>query len=374
MRRAQRRRRRLISLVAAVALPTTLSAGYLYGFASDQYVTEFRFSVRRQMPVRADPASGATTLAGGNPMMAIVQDSEVVVQYLKSRQIIQDVASRVDLDRIWGRDDADYLSRMDRGAPVEDRLRHWKTKVDPFFDMANGLVSVQVRAFSPEDSLALAVAALDLSERLVNDMSKRAQNDAVAFARREVDAAEERLKRVQVDLATFRNANAVLFPTINATVVAGVEAKLRESLADARARYTNQLAQGVRSDTSQARSLRTQITALEEEIARVRSEITGPGNGRSGPPLATVVTGYATLEVEEKLATKAYERAQAELQQARAEAARQQVYLNAFVRPTPAERSLYPVRWRFLLQVALGSFVVWCLLMLIWQAARDHAD
>ncbi|TWT10684.1 hypothetical protein [Reyranella sp. CPCC 100927] len=363
-----------MSLVAAVVVPTTLSAGYLYGFASDQYVTEFRLAVRRQMPVRADPTSGATTLAGGNPMMAIVQDSEVVVQYLKSRQVIQDISPRVDLDRIWARDDADYLSRMDVGAPVENKLKHWKTKVDPFFDMANGLVTVQVRAFSPEDSLALATAALDLSERLVNDMSKRAQNDAVTFARREVDAAEDRLKRVQVELATFRNANAVLFPTINATVVAGVEAKLRETLADARARYTNQIAQGVRPDTAQARALRSQIASLEEEITRVRSEITGSGNNRSGPTLATVVTGYATLEVEEKLATKAYERAQAELQQARVEASRQQVYLNAFVRPTPAERSLYPIRWRFLLQIALGSFVVWGLLMLIWQAARDHGD
>ncbi len=147
-----------------------------------------------------------------------------------------------------------------------------------------------------------------------------------------------------------------------------MESKLRETLAEARARYANQTAQGLRADTAQARTLRSHIASLEEEIARVRAEITNPGGGRSGPPLATVVTGYAALEVEEKLATKAYERAQAELQLARVEATRQQVYLNAFVRPTPAERSLYPIRWRFLLQIALGSFVVWCLAMLIWQA------
>jgi capsular polysaccharide transport system permease protein len=372
-RRARRRRRRLVSLVVAVALPTALCAGYLYGFASDQYVTEFRFSVRRQMPVRTEPASASGALSGGNPMLAVVQDSETVVEYLKSRQVVKDIASRIDLDKVWGREDADYLSRMDQGLPVEDKTRHWKTKVDPFFDMSNGIVAVQVRAYSPEDSLALANAVLALSERLVNDISKRAHDDAVAHSLREVEVAEERLKRIQIELANFRNTNAVLFPAVSVNVVATVEAKLRESLAEARAQYANQVAQGVVANSSQMRALRTQITALEEEVARVRSEITGPGRDAS-QPLATVLSGYTTLEIQEKMATKAYERAQANLQEARSEAVRQQVYLNAFVRPSLAERSIYPVRWRVLLQVALGSLVVWCLLMLIWQAVRDHSD
>jgi capsular polysaccharide transport system permease protein len=372
-RRARRRRRRLLSLVAAVALPTALTAGYLYGFASDQYVTEFRFSIRRQMPVRATPTSTSGTLSGGNPMLAVVQDSETVVEYLKSRQVVQDIASRVDLDKVWGREDADYLSRMERDRPIEDKTRHWKTKVDPYFDMANGLVAVRVRAYSPADSLAVASAALDLSERLVNDMSRRAHADAVAHNQREVEIAEERLTRTQVELATFRNANAVLFPATSASVVASVEAKLRETLAETRAQYANQSAQGVVATSSQMRALRSQITALEEQIARVRSEITGTGKD-AGHALATVIAGYTTLEVREKLAEKAYERALANLQEARSEALRQQVYVNAFVRPTLAERSTYPVRWRVLLEVALGSFVGWCLLMLIWQAVRDHAD
>src|ERR1700744_4596887 len=130
--RRRRRHLRLLSLLAAVLLPVAVVSGYLYGYADDQYVTEFRFSVRHQAPRRADTT--AVPVNGGGVALAVINDSQIVLQYLKSRQIIDDIiATGIDLDAIYAADDKDFLAHLRRDAPVEERLRYWRRMVDTFF-------------------------------------------------------------------------------------------------------------------------------------------------------------------------------------------------------------------------------------------------
>jgi capsular polysaccharide transport system permease protein len=155
-RRATRRRWRLASLLLVVLLPTALACGYLYRYAADQYVTEFRFSVRHEAPLRMDSTVGSpltASLGGGVPPLAMITDSQIVIQYLKSRQVIDDmITSGVDLDAIYARADTDFLAHLRPHGSIEERQRYWQRMVDPFFDMTTGIVSVQVRAFSPSDA------------------------------------------------------------------------------------------------------------------------------------------------------------------------------------------------------------------------------
>ena len=142
-RRSIRRRWRLASLVGAVLLPTLAAGAFLYGFAADQYVTEFRFSVRHEAPLRMDGTGSAAMTAslgsGAASPLAVITDSQIVIQYLKSRQVIDDiVAAGVDLDAIYARNDTDILAHLSPGGPVEERQRYWKRMVDPFFDMTTG--------------------------------------------------------------------------------------------------------------------------------------------------------------------------------------------------------------------------------------------
>lgn len=121
----RRRHRRMLSLLAAVLLPLAAAGAYLYGYAADQYVTEFRFTVRHQSPLRMDTtSSSASLLMGGGAALAVINDSQIVIQYLKSRQIIDDIAAAgVDLDAIYAGRDKDFFAHLRRGAPVEERLR-----------------------------------------------------------------------------------------------------------------------------------------------------------------------------------------------------------------------------------------------------------
>jgi capsular polysaccharide transport system permease protein len=377
-RRLVRRRWRMVSLLGAVLLPALATGAYLYCFAADQYVTEFRFSVRHEAPLRMDgTGSAAMTASLGSSAvspMAVIMDSQIVIQYLKSRQVIDDiVAAGVDLDAIYGRNDSDFLAHLIQGGSVEQRQRYWKKMVDPFFDMTTGIVSVEFKAFNPEDVRLVAATTLRLAEKLVNDLSERAHDDILAYATKEVAASEEKLLAAQTKIATYRNQHAVLFPEMQATSDTLVEGKVRDSLIEAQTAYKTQLARGLSTDSIQMRILGDRIVATEAALRGVHDRL-AQSHTPADPSLASVLSEYGVLHLREEIAAKVYERALMSLQDARNAASQQGVYLAAFVRPGLPQESTYPIRWRVILETVLLSFVGWCLLQLLYHGIRDHID
>jgi capsular polysaccharide transport system permease protein len=377
-RRVLRRRWRLASLALAVLLPTAMAGAYLYCYASDQFVTEFRFSVRHEAPLRMDGTASASLTAspgtGGVSPLAVITDSQIVIQYLKSRQVIDDiVAAGVDLDAIYA--DADVLAQLRPGGSVEERQRYWKRMVDPFFDMTTGIVSVEVRAFTPADAQLVAATALRLAEKLVNGISNRAHDDVLAYATREVAESETKLQTAQTTIAAYRNQHAVLFPEMQATADTLLEGKVQENLIEAQTAYNAQRARGVSSDAIQMGILNNRIVAMETALRAVHDRLAQSNPGTvPDASLASVLSEYGVLHLREEIAAKVYERALIALQDARNAASQQGVYLAAFVHPGLPQESMYPIRWRVMLETALLSFVGWCLLQLLYHGIRDHID
>jgi len=88
---AARRRRfpvRLLSFVIIVLVPTTLAAVYYFVIAADQYVAEFRFALRTVEPVRAEVGG---IFQGSVAPSPVGVDSYAVVQYLASRDVVDDL-------------------------------------------------------------------------------------------------------------------------------------------------------------------------------------------------------------------------------------------------------------------------------------------
>lgn len=374
--RQRSRKGLIIGLILFVLLPLGVTAGYLHVLAADQYVSEFRFTVRRQAVTRAEQPSVMGALSGVNPLAALLQDSEIINQYLRSRQALDDLRGDVDVVGMWSRPAQDWLFRLDPSMPIEQRLRYWRGMVQPYLDNTTGVTTVRVWAFTPEDAARLATALRDQAEALVNSLGRRSQEDWLRQAQRDVTEAEADLHRVRLQMAEFRNANEMLFPNLNAQMVSQVETRLRESLADLRSQLAVQLASGGNPNAVHVDNLRRRVAGLEQEVRRVRGELTGPGEDgvAQDRSIATRLSGYSALEVEERLAIQRVERAQTQLSLTQAEAARQLVYLTTFVAPGLAETSEWPRRWLILLQVAAGGVVLWLLVAFALRSIREHAS
>ena len=382
--RRRRRRRGLASLLICTVLPTALVGGYEYGVAADQYASSFRFVVRQQTPPGAGPggASLGAALAGGNPMLAAIQDPEVVVSYIGSHQILHDLKGRLPIQRIYATRRADWFARLSPYASSAALLREWRAMVVPSFDLTSGVVTVRVRAFTPEAAQAVAVAVLGAAEHAVNAMSHAARTRALAAAEATVARGRARLTADEVALARYRNAHRLLYPQLAASASSGVTARLRGQLAQDRATLGMLTAAGQGAASLQVRILRQRIAATAAEINRLDATVaapaagTGPGGASGGVtgPLASVLSGYDRLAVNAKLDERLYASDLQALQAARSAATQQAVSLEAFVRPNRPDGASYPRRWLITLEAALAAFVAWCLGMLLFQGLRDHLD
>jgi len=364
-------------LLLFVLLPVLVCGTYLHVFAANQYVSEFRFTIRRPAVAQGTQPSVVSALSGGNnSLAAMIQDSEVINQYLRSRQAMDDLRGTLDVAEPWSRAEWDWLFKLDPSRSAERRLRYWRRMVVPYLDTTTGITTVRVWAFDPEDASRIATALRDQAEGLVNRLGRRSQEDWLRQAERDASAAESDLHRIRLAMADYRNQNQLLFPAMNAQVISQVEARLREALADLRGQLATQTSLGVAANSLQMEVLRRRIAGLEDEVRRIRSELTGnpgPGGAPADASLATRLSGYAALEVEERMATQRLERVQNQLSLAQAEAARQLIYLTTFISPVPADASEWPRRWLILLQVAVVGMLVWALAAFALRFIREHA-
>ena len=356
-----------LSFIAVVIVPIAVVAIYLFIIAADQYVSEFRFSLSSAEQPRLDPLS---LLAGNASHAPAASESQILVQYMSSRAIVDELDASLDLRRMFSPPEADWWARLPRPSSIEALVQYWRGQVDPFYDPANGTVTVRVRAFTPAEALQLAQAVVTASEQLVNELSSRARHDALHNAEAEVSQTETRLKTVLADIRAFRDREGVIDPGKTADATGSLAARLRDELVRANAELAT-LQSYMRDDAPSVKVLKARIRSLETQQRVVTRELTDRDPGRDDT-LSRKLSSYEQLDSERRFAEAAYQHALQGLDQARANADRQQVYIASFVPPSLPEEALYPRRWRSLGVVALIAFAVWAIGGLAVQSIRDH--
>lgn len=367
---AARRRRfpvRLLSFVVIVVVPVALAAVYYFVIAADQYVAEFRFALRTVEPVRAEIGG---ILQGSVAPSPVGVDSYAVVQYLGSRDVIDDLGETLDLRGMFSRPEADWLTRLQLPVSIEELVRYWKNQVDAFYDITNGAIVVRARAFTPEDALQLARAVLASAEHLVNDLSARARRDTLSNPEKEVRRAERRLKATLARLREFRDQEGIIDPRKTADATQALAGRIRDEIVRADTELST-VKHYMRADAPSVRILEARLQALQTELRSVESEVTDTEKSRS-EVLSRVMGSYERLESERTFAEKAYQHALEALDRARMNADRQQVYIAGFVQPSLPEESLYPRRLRNVGIALLLCSAIWLIGAVIVQTVREH--
>ena len=355
------------SFAALVVMPVAVAAAYYFAVAADQYVAEFRFMLSTVDPPRVDPLS---LFVGNATRSPAALESQILVQYMTSRAVVDEIGGSLDLRRLFAPPQADWWARLPRPASIEELVHYWQGQVDPSYDPANGTVTVRVRGFAPADALRLSQAIVAASEKLVNDLSLRARRDTLGHAEAELAQAESRLKAVLGDIRAFRDREGLIDPARTAEGTGVLATRLRDELVRTNAELST-LKAYMRDDAPSVKVLKARIRSLEAQRRGLAQEMTDPDSARPDT-LSRILGSYEQLESERKFAEAAYQHALQSLDQARANADRQHVFIASFVPPSLPEESLYPRRWRSLGTVALIALAIWGVGGLTVQSVRDH--
>jgi capsular polysaccharide transport system permease protein len=209
---------------------------------------------------------------------------------------------------------------------------------------------------------------LDLSELLVNRLNQRAEGRGIAESERRVVQAEARLRNARVALSAYRNQQGLIDPTRQAAGVLEISNRLVAEQSALQAQLDLLLRVTPRNPSIP--SLRNRIAAIGREIAVQNGRAMGTPTG-----IASKLSTFEKLNVEQEFATQMLTAANAALEQARTEAQRQQFYLERVVEPNKADAATLPHRIKRILVVLAVSlclyFIGWMLVVGILEHAPE---
>ncbi|MGB3406741.1 MAG: capsule biosynthesis protein [Jannaschia sp.] len=358
------------SFIVMVLVPSSVSFWYLNARAADRYVSTVSFSVRREEVGSAiELLGGVAELSGSS-----TTDTEILYDFIQSQELVRLADERLNLREAWARGDpeVDPVFAFHPPGTIEDLVSYWRRMVE-VFNSGDGLLEVQVQAFTPDEARALSTLIYDESSALVNRLSAVARDDATGYARDELDRSVERLKVAREEITRFRNRTQIVDPSASVQSQMGLLSSLQLQLAEALIDL-DILRQQTNDSDPRITQAERRVGVIEDRIAQERDKLgIGTGiNSASSAAFADLVGEYERLIVDQEFAEQSYTASLAAYDASVAEARRQSRYLAAHVRPTLAEASEEPQRLVLWGLVTLFAFLIWAMSVLAAYALRDR--
>jgi capsular polysaccharide transport system permease protein len=354
-----------------VVLPTLLVWLYYGLIASDQYESEAHFLVRSTQ-ANGQTSSGAGIgaalgmLGGGTSIGS--SDASSVSDYLRSHDAVEALAKNYQLVARFRRPESDVLSRLYPANPTPERLlKFYGKQVDIKQDAEDGITSISVRSFRPQDSYDLVNALLKLGEERVNLLNKRAYESSLVVARRNLAAAEQNVQRAQNATTAFRQNRRNIDPVAMGQAQIELVKQLQGNLAEARMQRSA-MTGSVNPASPQYKAIVARIRALEGQVAAESATLTGGANA-----IAANVGDYQGLMLRQQFASKRYDDAAATLQRAGEQASRQQLFIVRTVEPNMPVKALFPRSAKIIFTVFVTCLLCYSLGWLIFAGVREHS-
>lgn len=359
-----------LSFLVVVIVPLFCIAVYLYSFAQDQFSSNAGFTVR------ADEAGSATDLLGGLASFAganATSDGDILFEFITSREMVQRLRSRLDLIAHYSAPrDVDPVFALSPDASMEDLVDHWQRVVRVSYTQSSGLIDLEVLAFDPVTAQTIALAIVEESQSLINELNEQARADAMRFAEADLDAAITRLRTAREALTSFRTRTQIVDPESDLQGRSGVLNNLQQQLAEALIDYDLLSENTTNPNDPRLVQAGRRIEVIRERIRQERENFVTDDVGIGGDDYPTLMAQFEGLTVDREFAEQSYRAALTAVDVARTNSARQSRYLAVYIRPSLPESAGFPKRESILALALLFLTLGWAIMALVYYSIRDR--
>lgn len=350
-----------------VIIPTLLAIIYFGFIASDVYVSESRFTVRS--PEKSTPTGlGALFKSSGFPNAG--DEVYAAQDYVQSRDALMALNEKNAFLQAYSAPSISVFNRFPGllgGSKFEELYEYYQTKVDVRYETSSSIVTLRMRAYTPQDARRFNEQLLEMAEATVNKLNERGRQDLIRFAQREVDEAKAFSQKSAMALSAFRNAVGIVDPEKQATVQIQMISKLQDELIATRTQLTE--TRTVSPQNPQIEVLAARAQSLNEEINKQLGLIAG-----SSQSLSSRAAQYQRVLLDNQFAEKQLAGAMASLTEARNEANRKQAYVERIVQPNMPDEPLEPRRWRGILSTLILGLAAWGIISMLVAGMLEHRD
>lgn len=355
-------------LWATVIVPTLAATVYFGLIASHQYISESSFVVRSAKNQASLSGLGAVLQSAG---FARSQDDIYTVQnYMRSRSALGELSKKIPV-RSYYEDKGDAFARFNAfgfSGENEAFYEYFAKKVVFNLDSISGISTLQVTSFDAAESERINRALLKQGEALINQINERARRDTVHYAEKAVGVAEERVKEAAANLTAFRSKYGVFDLQAQSQVQMGLVSKLQDELIMIQTQLDQ--VRSVTPDNPQIPGLQARERSLRREISQQMNAISGGGSNS----LTQQAEDYQRVFLENELAQKQLAAAITSLESAKAEAERQQLYLEVISAPSVPDLPQKPHRFYNILATFIIGLIVYGILTLLTASIREHKN
>lgn len=350
-----------------VIVPVFLAVLYYGLLASDVYISESRFIVR-------SPDKPATTGLGvllKSTGFANAGDEIYAAQsYVLSRDALQALNRRNAFLNAYTGPSVSIFDRFDPtglSGSSEDLYNYYEKKVQIDQDTTSSIVTLTVRAFTPQDARRFNEQLLEMAEATVNKLNTRGKQDLIRFAQTEVNDAKAKSQDAAVALSAYRNQAGVVDPEKQAQIQIQMVSKLQDELIATRTQLRQLRA--FTPQNPQIEVLDIRAKGLAAEIDDQLGQVAG-----SSKSLSSRAARYQRLYLESQFADKQLASAMASLEEARNEARRKQAYVERIVQPNLPDDPLEPRRLRGILSALILGLAAWAIISMLIAGMLEHRD
>lgn len=353
-----------------VVIPTFVAIIYFGLVASDEYTSDSSFLVRSPQQSSSSGLGGLLKGVGGFSQSQ--GDAYTVQKYILSRDAVRVLDQEQHIKSAFQSGSIDFLNRFSNfglNDSQEEFYRYYgKNIVGANVDAESSIVTLSTRAYDADLAWNMNKRLLELSERMVNQMNRRARSDLIDTAQHDVDVAKESDRVATLALAHYRNSAGVIDPERQSTIPLQQVAKLQDDLIATRV----QIAQMERLSPQNPGlpTLRDRASLLQQAIDQVSQRVAGA----QGASLASKAAEFQRLTLEKDVADKILAGAITLLDQARVEAERKQLYLERISEPSLPDHAMSPRRGRSILATFLLGLILWGVLTIVIGGVKEHYD
>ena len=355
-----------ITFAAFVVAPVLATFLYLLLLASPLYEAQSQFVVRGD--VNRPGAGGLGGIVAAVSAINVNQESSILVRFVPSRALIERLRGTVDIAAIYANPDIDWLSRLDAEADADEVAAYWEGKASASVDPIAGVVTLKVRAYSPDEALMLNQAIMQESEQMLNLLLDQSRRDALRVAEQNRERAAEALEAARRELEAFRREAGLLDPNEAGSQAVDLIYELRAQRAAVSAQLQTALT-SLSPSAPQVRALRARLAALDDQIAALEADLVSNA-GTEGMPV--LISRFDELELKRSFAEKSFSRSELTLLRTQAEVERWHLYLTVFDPPTLASEEVEPRPLWTAGKLFAALSVLWTILALLAAGTMDH--
>ncbi|GAA0800100.1 capsule polysaccharide export inner-membrane protein KpsE [Psychrobacter piscatorii] len=333
--------------------------------AHPRFVSTADVVVKQVSDSSVPSGGGLSALLGVNSTSK--EDATYLTEYILSNDMVKRLDNKFKFREAYYVDGSDPIYEIDPDATQEDLLEYFKKRVHIDLDEQSYVLSVSTEGFDSKYAFELNKAILGESERFVNRISQEVARDQLAFAETQLDESEDRLNNAKEQLLNYQNKNEIYDPQANAQIVNQLIGSLQAQLSSLRTEE-RQLLSYLNPDAPQVVSLRSQIKAVEEQIAQEQTKLTSPNTTK----LNRQAVQFETIKADVDFATELYKLSLSSLEKSRLEAFKKMKNLIVISTPYEAEEASYP-RQAYLIWTSLALLLMlYGFVRLVMAVVRDH--